>query len=230
MSGKLTDWLKPRPHEALIRLRNSSFAFSAFVLLVYLLDIKSLSLVRCWRVARGKDLTRYGVGQIGWTVSVIELIILTLLVVNILQSLVALKYPPAPLAPSPASSRQLAFTPETTPSKPSKLLGSSTSSSPLSFSQSLSQSQSTRQFPFRPSSVYPPSPFSTPLRSLNYSLSFPSTSKSLFDSTSSMGSSGMGWSPSKSPLLKKGRRGGGGRALDSSLMMHLTRDDARGDD
>ncbi|KZT25303.1 hypothetical protein NEOLEDRAFT_1133666 [Neolentinus lepideus HHB14362 ss-1] len=217
----ITDWLKPQPQEALIRLRNSSFVFSSFVLLIYLLDIKSLYLLRCWR----------GVGRIGWMISVIELTFLTLLFLNIVQSLYALKYPPTPLPPTPASSRKLLLTPQSTPTKPSKLFGTSTSTSPLSFSQSLSQSQSHKQFPFRPStsSIYPPSPLSTPTRSLNYSLSFPSSSKSLFDSaSSSFSSSGMGWSLSKSPLLKySGRKGG--RALESSFLKRLTSEDTKRD-
>ncbi|KZT25285.1 hypothetical protein NEOLEDRAFT_1241773 [Neolentinus lepideus HHB14362 ss-1] len=231
MVGRLTDWLKPQPQEALIRLRNSGLAFLSFVLLIYLLDIKSLYLLRCWRVAFGRDMRPYGVGRIGWMISVIELTFITLLFLNIIQSLYALKYPPAPLPPTPASSRKLLLTPRSTPTKSSKLLGTSPSTSPLSFSQSLSQSQSHKQFPFRPStsSIYLPSPLSTPARSSNYSLSFPSSSKSLFDSaSSSFSSSGMGWSPSKSPLLKySGRKGG--RALESSFLKRLTSEDTKRD-
>ncbi|EPQ56076.1 hypothetical protein GLOTRDRAFT_110660 [Gloeophyllum trabeum ATCC 11539] len=223
MPRKLADYIKPQPPEAVIRIRNSGLAMSSFILLVYLLDIKPLSLVRCWRVAFAKDISVYGVGPVGWWVNVIELAVLTLLFLNILQCLYALTYPPSPPPPTPASSRKkVAFTPTSSPSSGSKrkLLGASTSTSP---SASLSQSQ----FPFRASaSGYPPSPLSTPSRPLNYSLSFPSSSTSLFDSaSSSFSSSGIGWSPSKSPLLRyKGKKGG--RALDSSLLTHLMNDDS----
>ncbi|KAI0057379.1 hypothetical protein BV25DRAFT_1994987 [Artomyces pyxidatus] len=210
-SSSFFDFLKPRYHEAVFRLKQSVVALLALITLTHLLPLPTLY-SSAWKFYRSSF-------RSGWEkgVASVELFLLAVLLVNILQASYAIRSPRAPFPPlaSPArplnAPKGLHMSPPT-PSWRNKAHGLSPNTTPQ------------RQLPFSASVSSDP-------RNLahSYSLSFPTPSPDAsFNSTMSLPPSP---SPSSPLAAYRGRRGvGTGRALDGSLLARLSQVDSDDDE
>ncbi|KAF7970368.1 hypothetical protein HWV62_500 [Athelia sp. TMB] len=202
------NYLKPYPNEAFLRLRSSSLALVAALVITNLLPIPSP--LGAWIAVTSSN----EVGVVWWGLSWIELTIFGLLSLNITQSLYALQYPRKSLPPpsTPSKPRSPALSP------PSNVSASQTKRRLGGLSPKTSP-QTQRAFSLSSSSSYAASPVSTPSRTLNYSVRSPLGASQ--DSNTSFGAStstGMG-----SPLAAyRGKHMSPvGRALDGSFLARL---------
>ncbi|KAL5492862.1 hypothetical protein ACEPAI_4310 [Sanghuangporus weigelae] len=109
------DWLKPRRSVAITRLKNNGFALVVMLLVTQLAPIVPAPTTCLWLVATGGSGMNHGTRLLCW----IELAIYTILFTNILQSYIAIRYPPPQCGPSgtPAKHVQLRSPPPTRPLK-----------------------------------------------------------------------------------------------------------------
>ncbi|KAJ7067025.1 hypothetical protein C8F01DRAFT_1247432 [Mycena amicta] len=163
----ITDLLKPHRSEALFRLRASVSSIILICLLSFLVP-RVPALPTALAVARNTSLIPSKI-----LMARIEVGVIALLSINIVQSIFALRYPRAPIPPSPAPAKTKGF--RVAPATPQRILNLSPNSSP----------QPQKSFSFS-TSAYPPSPLSTPSRVLQYSMAPGSSTSSLMSSTSTL--------------------------------------------
>nr|GAT60679.1 predicted protein [Mycena chlorophos] len=175
MKQTIADWLKPGRSEALLRIRRNIWALIVIALLSTLVPpLPSLPAALALVLYRS-PYTFYAY------FCALEVGAVALLSLNILQSLFALKYPRAPIPPSPAPAKSKAL--RAVQATPQRSLKLSPNSSPqpqksFSFSTSASMLQSS-------TSGYPPSPLSTPSRVIQYTMAPGSSTSSLMSSSGS---------------------------------------------
>ncbi|KDQ62400.1 hypothetical protein JAAARDRAFT_30307 [Jaapia argillacea MUCL 33604] len=213
----LTDWLKPSRSEALVRVRNSAFALLTVLLVTSLLPL-FYSPIACLKVLWSQPET--DPNQWRRTMCASEVMVIGVLGLNILQGAYALKYPRAPLPPLPSPAKTIK-SPATTPAQ-------------RRFKVLSPQSSPQQQKPFSAStSSYPPSPLSTPSRTVQYTFPSPSPfNTSLNSSSMSLPSSPSPMPPLSSSLAAyRGKHSTSvGRAFDGSLLMRLSAQDSDDDD
>ncbi|KAI9459732.1 hypothetical protein BJY52DRAFT_358061 [Lactarius psammicola] len=229
------DFLKPRYHEAVFRLKNSVIAVIALATLTHLLPIPT-PYASAWKFYRDTFQSPWEKG-----VAIAELAVFGILLANILQASVAIRSPPAPHPPIPSPAKALSpprqSTTTTTPNWRSLGLGSKNGGlSPNTTPQ--------RQLPFSAStSVGGPSTgagSASDPRGLaqSYSLAFsnflaspsslsPSSSPAAHDR--SFGSLPPSPSPVSPLAAYRGRRAPTGRGLDGSLLARLAQGDSDSD-
>jgi hypothetical protein len=98
----LSNNIKPHPNEALLRLRSSSLALLSVFLVTNLLPLPNP--LHAWKVVFSGHA---GGGPIWWGLCCAELALLSILLLNTLQSIYAIKYPRAPLPSGPSSTKRL---------------------------------------------------------------------------------------------------------------------------
>ncbi|KAI0248762.1 hypothetical protein BJV78DRAFT_1363340 [Lactifluus subvellereus] len=99
--GSFFDFLKPRYHEAVFRLRNSLIALVTLLTLTHLLPLPT-PYASAWKFYRDSF-------QSSWekSVAVTELLLFGVLLANVLQASIAIRSPPAPYPPLPSPSKPL---------------------------------------------------------------------------------------------------------------------------
>jgi len=98
------DLLKPRHHEAVFRLKNSIIGLIALFTLTHLLPLPT-PYASAWKVYRDSFQSSWEKG-----LAIAELSLFCLLLINIFQSAVAIRSPPAPYPPLPSPSKPLSPT------------------------------------------------------------------------------------------------------------------------
>ncbi|KAI0792198.1 hypothetical protein C8Q75DRAFT_624480 [Abortiporus biennis] len=164
MSPVLTDYFKPRPSEAIARLRSNGLATLTALIVVYLTPLPSP-----W-VAFHIISTKADVSSFWWLLCVLELLVFGVLGFNMLQASYALQYPPVsqPLLSAPNTPAKPKPTPKSPAvASPRRLKGFTPVTSP----------QAQKAF----STSYASSPVSTPSRTLNYTI--PPSANCTFDSS-----------------------------------------------
>jgi len=226
------DLLKPRHHEAVFRLKNSIIVLIALFTLTHLLPLPT-PYASAWKVYRDSFQSSWEKG-----LAIVELSLFCLLLINIFQSAIAIRSPPAPYPPIPSPSKPLspaARSKEPPTWRSSKRgLGSGSSSSALS-----PNTTPQRQLAFSTSAgvgvgvgsssssggVGAGGGGASDPRSLaqSYSLTFTATPPDV-----SLGSSTGSLPPTPSPAQAtsplgayRGRRAPTGRALDGLLLARL---------
>ncbi|KAL1693097.1 hypothetical protein GGG16DRAFT_89271 [Schizophyllum commune] len=216
---RVTASITPHRSEAIVRVRANAMAFSALLILTWLLPVPSLT-VATSRLAQhwyeGGGLMQLGEPQL--LLCTFETLAATIFAVNLLQGFYAIKFPRQAPPPPPESARkQMPFkspppsvkrpfkdlTPKSTPQK-QRPFSASTNGTPLGASSSIASLSVTSP------SKYPPSPVSTPSRVLQYSVpeSLSSTSSTL--------------PPTPSPIMSEYRnkqRSVYGRPIDASFLL-----------
>ncbi|KAN0135984.1 hypothetical protein V8E53_006145 [Lactarius tabidus] len=225
------DFLKPRYHEAVYRLRNSVIAVIALATLTHLLPIPT-PYASAWKFYRDTFQSPWEKG-----VAIAELLVFGLLLANILQSSIAIRSPPAPYPPVPSPAKALSpprqpsttanwrslgnksagLSPKTTPQRQlpfsvsTSVGGASTGAGSASDPRGLAQSYSLAFTNFLASPSSPsPSSTSTPL-------------------DRSFGSLPPSPSPVSPLAAYRGRRAPTGRGLDGSLLARLAQGDSDSD-
>ncbi|KAH9957009.1 hypothetical protein BC827DRAFT_726596 [Russula dissimulans] len=205
--GSFFDLLKPRHHEAVFRLKNSIIVLISLFTLTHLLPLPT-PYASAWKVYRDSFQSPWEKG-----LAIAELSLFCLLLINIFQSAIAIRSPPAPYPPIPSPSKPL---------------------SPAARSKEPPTWRSSKRGPGSGSSSSALSPNTTPQRQLAFS-----TSAGVGVGVGSSGGGGGGVgagggssagslpptpSPAQatSPLAAyRGRRAPTGRALDGSLLARL---------
>ncbi|KAJ7650173.1 hypothetical protein FB45DRAFT_887155 [Roridomyces roridus] len=215
MNQAISNYLKPHRHEAIMRVRSNALAV-LFIAVLSTLVPRIPALPTALAVVLASKRSRpWSAEWMYASFCMLEVGAIVLLCLNILQSAYAVKYPRAPLPPTPMKTKSIHMASPT----PQRSLRLSPNSSPqpqksFSFGASGSMLQSST------SSTYPTSPLSTPSRVLHYPGIPPSTSTNTFvSSTSSINT--------PSPILSTylGKRGGdySARAFDGSLLTEIQR-------
>ncbi|EAU90701.1 hypothetical protein CC1G_03970 [Coprinopsis cinerea okayama7 len=218
---------KPYRSEALARIRYNSFYLLVLVVATTLLPLPGLVESVLLIANQGPKPDFWSDDWVHRSLCIAEATVLALLLWNILESLYALNYPPPPLPPTPSRALKHMRSPQPVNTTPKfKLLSTKSSpqpQKPFAFSPSSSLSSSAL---LSGSAAYPPSPVSTPSRTLHYSslslsTSTPGSAGGLGGSTSTLGYSP---SPKVSVYRAKGVGAGSvGRALDASYLGKLSK-------
>ncbi|KAJ7455363.1 hypothetical protein B0H11DRAFT_2067791 [Mycena galericulata] len=178
----IANYFKPHRAEALLRIRTNVFALLLIAVLSSLIPrIPSLPTALTVALA-GNRHRRWSSDWIYASLCILEVSAVVWLSLNILQAVYAVKYPRAPLPPSPSPAKTKGI--HMAPPTPQRSFRLSPNSSPqlqksFSFGASGSALQSSS------SATYPSSPLSTPSRVLHYSGLPPSASTSTFVSSTS---------------------------------------------
>ncbi|KAJ7170779.1 hypothetical protein C8R43DRAFT_1231517 [Mycena crocata] len=176
---RIADYFKPHRTEALLRIRTNVFAVLLIAVLSTLVP-RIPALPTALAVALSAKRHPWGSSSIYVAFCMLEVGAVALMSLNILQAVYAVKYPRAPLPPSPSPAKPKGI--HMAPPTPQRSFKLSPNSSPqlqksFSFGASGSALQSS-------TSMYPSSPLSTPSRTLQYSIP-PSSSTSTFMSSTS---------------------------------------------
>ncbi|KAI1790094.1 hypothetical protein LXA43DRAFT_1018289 [Ganoderma leucocontextum] len=201
--GKVLDWFKPLRSEALARLRINTIGLVSLTVLANLLPVPSpwRALDVVWGQSVGNGPYYY--------VCAAELLMFSVLALNVLQAAYALQYPRAPLPPPPSPAKHPKNTPLSPATRQWRLQGPTPTSTPQ------------RQKAF---STYAPSPVSTPSRTLNYTFR-PTSSQPDASFVSSVSS--VPGSPASPLAAYRGRHSASvGRAFDGSLLSQLAKDES----
>ncbi|KAJ6609242.1 hypothetical protein B0H10DRAFT_2065184 [Mycena sp. CBHHK59/15] len=174
----ISDYFKPHRAEALLRVRTNVFGVLLIAVMSSLVPrIPSLPTA----LATVLSGTGWATDGIYGLFCILEVGTVALLLTNILQAVYAVKYPRAPLPPSPSPAKPKGI--HMAPPTPQRAFRLSPNSSPqpqksFSFAASSSALQSST------SSTYPSSPISTPSRVLHYSIPPTSSTSTLMSSSS----------------------------------------------
>ncbi|KAJ7126900.1 hypothetical protein C8R44DRAFT_779838 [Mycena epipterygia] len=208
------NYFKPHRTEALLRIRTNAFAVLLIAVLSSLVSwIPALPTALAIALS-GKRHRSWSSDWIYGALCTIEVGAVVLLSLNILQAAYAVKYPRAPLPPSPSPAKPKGI--HMAPPTPQRSLRLSPNSSPqpqksFSFGASGSALQSS-------TSTYPSSPVSTPSRVLHYSIPPASSTSTFMSSTSTT-------MHTPSPILSTylGKHGGeyNARPFDGAFLSEL---------
>jgi len=230
------DFLKPRYHEAVFRLRNSVIAVIALATLTHLLPIPT-PYASAWNFYRDTFQSPWDKG-----VAIAELVIFGLLLANILQATIAIRSPPAPYPPVASPAKSFSPPPRLPPVRANRhSLGNNKSNAGLS-----PKMTPQRQLPFSASTTSVGGTSTTGAGSASdprglaqsYSLAFtnflaspssPSPSSSSTPHDRSFGSLPPSPSPTSPLAAYRGRRAPIGRGLDGSLLARLAQGDSDSD-
>ncbi|KAH6915621.1 hypothetical protein BKA70DRAFT_1556236 [Coprinopsis sp. MPI-PUGE-AT-0042] len=205
--------IKPHKAEAIQRLRLNVMGLIMFVALASLAPFMPSLPTAISEVLAGEKVPGLSRDMAWRCTSFAEVLVLATFSFNILESAYALQYPPAPLPPTPAALRQMK-SPQNNSLTPKAFKLLSPNGNP----------QTQKPFAFSPASSvgplgssiagYPPSPVSTPSRTLQYSSILNSSSSTFASSTSTVG-----YSPSPSVSFYRGKNSSQlGRPLDGSFI------------
>jgi len=221
------DFLKPRYHEAVFRLRNSVIAVITLATLTHLLPIPT-PYASAWKFYRDTFQSPWEKG-----VAFAELAVFGLLLINILQASIALRSPPAPYPPVPSPAK--ALSPPRQPTTTVNWRSLSSKSGGLSPNRQLAFSGSTS---VGGASTGPGSASDPRGLAQSYSLAFsnflaspssPSPSSQSAPHDRSFGSLPPSPSPTSPLAAYRGRRAPTGRGLDGSLLARLAQGDSDSD-
>ncbi|KAH9169089.1 hypothetical protein EDB89DRAFT_1506555 [Lactarius sanguifluus] len=217
------DFLKPRYHEAVFRLRNSVIAVMALATLTHLLPIPT-PYASAWKFYRDTFQSPWEKG-----VAVAELAIFGILLANILQASIAIRSPPAPHPPilSPSKALSPPRQPTTTPNWRSGLSPNTTPQRQLPFSASVGGSSTGAGSASDPRGLA--QSYSLAFSNFLVSPSSPLPSSSPAPHDRSFGSLPPSPSPSSPLAAYRGRRAPTGRGLDGSLLARLAQGDSDSD-
>ncbi|KAF8888099.1 hypothetical protein BD779DRAFT_1785955 [Infundibulicybe gibba] len=215
-----------RPHraEALQRIRTNAFCFLVILVVSNLLPLPSLQ-AALRNMFFTTQLERWSSDWFFRWFCLFEVAIVSILGFNILEGVVAIRYPRAPLPPlaSPARSKLIHKSPAQ-PQRARSVLSPNSSpqpQKPFSYSQSMSALSAS-------GGKYPASPLSTPSRTIQYTIP-PST-----PNTSISSLAGAGYLSTPSPIVSayRGKHPSGslGRSLDGAYLGRLAVDDSDEDD
>lgn len=168
------NYLRPHKAEAFVRLRVNVFCLTALAILTYLLPVPSLG-------SAFTHVLSQEYAESSWEqrwISVAEVATASIFLLNIVESVLGIRYPRAPLPPrTPATKSALTKTPNaksTAKQTPLRELAASVSRNNGTPRHSTQFSPASSFAPLG-STAYPQSPITTPSRTLNYSLMSSST-------------------------------------------------------